>query len=244
MLNPIRNVERSLGPGGPGLEKISPVRRTHHNYPAQRRKPALFGASSRIKLQEGGEVQADAPDAQDLRVPDENLSPHDQQLKQVVVEAMMAVRGEHPDPEKAVRRFISIFGTDEFQELREMVLSSKQPGGDEEEEEEPEPEPEPEPAPAPEAAGMQVGGLLRGPGTGQSDEIEAATPSGRRVLLSDGEYVVDAPTVAALGDGSTAAGARRLDAFRKEIRRQSYGHDKQPKPLKKGGLARLMALNE
>jgi hypothetical protein len=117
-----------------------------------------------------------------------------------------------------------------------------QPAPDEEEEE-PEPDEEEDDL-APAAGGMQVGGLLRGPGTGQSDEIEASTPSGRRVLLSDGEYVIDAPTVAALGDGSTKAGARRLDAFRKAIRRQSYGHEKQAKPLSKGGRFLLAALNE
>ena len=62
------------------------------------------------------------------------------------------------------------------------------------------------------------------------------------MLLSDGEYVIDAPTVAALGDGSTAAGARRLDKFRKAVRQQTYGNEKQAKPLKDGGM--LVALKE
>jgi len=87
---------------------------------------------------------------------------------------------------------------------------------------------------AEEAGFSEGGGLLRGPGTGQSDEIEGTTPSGRPVLLSDGEYVIDAPTVAALGDGSTDAGARRLDALRKQIRQSTYGSDKQAKPMAKG----------
>lgn len=52
--------------------------------------------------------------------------------------------------------------------------------------------------------------LVRGPGDGQSDDIPA--------MLSDGEYVFDADTVAALGDGSTAAGAKRLDEMRRRIR--------------------------
>jgi hypothetical protein len=83
---------------------------------------------------------------------------------------------------------------------------------------------------------------LEGPGTGQSDEIEGATPSGRPVLLSDGEYVIDAPTVAALGDGSTSAGARRLDELRRQIRRDAYGHEKQAKPMSKGGKALMLRL--
>lgn len=57
-----------------------------------------------------------------------------------------------------------------------------------------------------------VARLARGAGTGRSDTIDAK--------LSDGEYVMDAETVALLGDGSTSAGARKLDAMRKQIRMQ------------------------
>jgi hypothetical protein len=52
---------------------------------------------------------------------------------------------------------------------------------------------------------------VNGPGTGRSDEIPA--------LLSDGEYVIDAETVALLGDGSSKAGANRLDQFRINVRK-------------------------
>ncbi len=63
---------------------------------------------------------------------------------------------------------------------------------------------------------MAQGGLsalsrfVRGGGTGRSDEISAK--------LSDGEYVIDAETVAMLGDGSSKAGAQRLDQMRENIR--------------------------
>jgi len=46
---------------------------------------------------------------------------------------------------------------------------------------------------------------------GRSDQIEA--------LLSPNEYVIDAETVALLGDGSPEAGADRLDMFRENIRK-------------------------
>ncbi len=52
---------------------------------------------------------------------------------------------------------------------------------------------------------------VRGPGTGRSDDIPAR--------LSDGEYVIDAETVALLGDGSGDAGARRLDEMRRNLRK-------------------------
>lgn len=68
-----------------------------------------------------------------------------------------------------------------------------------------------EPQPA-----MAKGGALtllaRGGGDGRSDSIHAK--------LSDGEYVIDAETVALLGNGSTKAGAAVLDKMRKEIRQQ------------------------
>ena len=38
-------------------------------------------------------------------------------------------------------------------------------------------------------------------------------------MLSDGEYVIDAETVALLGDGSSKAGAKRLDELRVNIRK-------------------------
>jgi hypothetical protein len=81
-----------------------------------------------------------------------------------------------------------------------------------------------------ETRGFAVGG----PGTGQSDDIPT--------MLSDGEYVFDADTVAALGDGSSKAGAEILDKFRQEIRshKRSAPADRIP-PKAKSPLAYLKA---
>jgi hypothetical protein len=61
---------------------------------------------------------------------------------------------------------------------------------------------------------MAMGGALTrmamGGGSGRDDTIPAR--------LSDGEYVMDAETVALLGDGSNKEGARRLDAMRERLR--------------------------
>ena len=64
------------------------------------------------------------------------------------------------------------------------------------------------------------GHQVNGPGTGRSDDIPA--------MLSDGEYVIDAESVALLGDGSGDAGARRLDEMRRNLRKHKA------KNLKKG----------
>jgi hypothetical protein len=59
------------------------------------------------------------------------------------------------------------------------------------------------------------GPLVSGPGGGQDDMVPA--------MLSPGEYVIDAETVAALGDGSNEAGAAMLDQMRMAIRKHKRG---------------------
>jgi hypothetical protein len=56
----------------------------------------------------------------------------------------------------------------------------------------------------------KTGNYVQGAGDGQSDSIPA--------MLADGEYVFDADTVAALGNGSNKAGALVLDKMRESIR--------------------------
>jgi hypothetical protein len=64
-----------------------------------------------------------------------------------------------------------------------------------------------------------TGFYANGKGTGQSDDIPA--------MLHDGDYVMDADTVAALGDGSSKAGALSLADFQKQV----------PHEYKEGGTA-------
>jgi hypothetical protein len=54
-----------------------------------------------------------------------------------------------------------------------------------------------------------TGYYAAGRGTGQSDDIPA--------MLHDGDYVIDADAVAALGDGSSKAGAHSLDHMRQSV---------------------------
>lgn len=70
------------------------------------------------------------------------------------------------------------------------------------------------------------GSAVNGAGDGQSDDIPA--------MLADGEYVIDAETVAMLGNGSNKAGAEKLDEFRMNIRKHKRDTplDKIPPPSK------------
>ena len=89
----------------------------------------------------------------------------------------------------------------------------------------------------PQGALSQMSRLSMGAGDGRSDSIDAK--------LSDGEYVIDAETVALLGNGSTKAGAAMLDQMRQQIRQQKgkalakgkFSPDaKAPLAYMKGGL--------
>lgn len=57
---------------------------------------------------------------------------------------------------------------------------------------------------------MDKGGMIRGPGGGVEDLISGSIDNRQKVLLSDGEFVVPARVVSALGDGSSEAGAKVL----------------------------------
>lgn len=78
-------------------------------------------------------------------------------------------------------------------------------------------------------------GLLRGIAPGQSDKVPVAA--------SPGEYVMDADTVSALGDGNNEAGASALDQMRQNIRKHKRSAPpskippkaKKPEQYMKGG---------
>jgi len=65
-----------------------------------------------------------------------------------------------------------------------------------------------------------TGYYASGKGTGQSDDIDA--------MLHDGDYVADADLVAALGDGSSKAGAEALEKFRRQVPHQQHAVGGQP----------------
>ena len=69
-----------------------------------------------------------------------------------------------------------------------------------------------------------TGYYAQGKGTGQSDDIPA--------MLHDGDYVADADLVAALGDGSSKAGAEALEKFRRQIPHQQAAEGGEVVPAK------------
>ena len=92
-----------------------------------------------------------------------------------------------------------------------------------------------EPAPAPVAAAQ--GGLmslpqskgyyLGGPTDGMADKVPANIDGRQEARLSDGEFVVDAGTVSALGNGNSQAGARVLYDMMERVRQAAHGKKEQ-----------------
>ena len=98
------------------------------------------------------------------------------------------------------------------------------------------------------AGGGGFSGQVPGIGHGMEDNVympiveRAAGDQVGTLAVSPDEYVVDAHTMSALGNGSADAGARVMDQTVKDIRQQAYGTDEQPNEI--SGLAALQPLIE
>ena len=76
--------------------------------------------------------------------------------------------------------------------------------------------------------GMQpFEGRVMGQGDGMSDEIPFSIEGQQPALLSRDEYVIPADVVSALGNGSSNAGADKLDKFLTDVRKKVMGRERQ-----------------
>ena len=92
--------------------------------------------------------------------------------------------------------------------------------------------------------GSEFEGLVEQGTDGMADDVgfTVDNPNPAVANLSKDEYVLDAHTVAALGNGSSEAGADILDSFVEALRETVYEKGKQP--LEVDGLAGLVSLVE
>ena len=125
--------------------------------------------------------------------------------KDVVNEAVKAIKGESPNPEIALATFLTAYGEDALRDLVDKVESGE----------------------IDETAAMSEG-QLRGPGDGMDDLIPATIEGEQDVLLSDGEFIVPADVVSGLGNGSSDAGARALEEMMSRVRTSRNGSSDQP----------------
>ena len=178
-------------------ENLSGVDLTNYGQGPERR---FFSTQ---KFQEGGltEVGAMMQEAG----PDADIV-----AQEVTAQAVSAVRGDHPEPEKAVTEYISMFGQDSFGRLREMVIQEMQVesvGGAQE---------------------TAAEGMISGPGAGRDDLIRGSIEGEQELRVSDGEFIIPADVVSGIGDGSSDAGAKRLYQMLDRVRQTRTGTKRQP----------------
>ena len=91
------------------------------------------------------------------------------------------------------------------------------------------------------AQGGEFSGMVPGDGGGMEDNVYMPIKEGPEqvgtLAVSPSEYVVDSYTMAALGGGNPAEGAKVMDETIKNIRKKAYGNTKQPKEV--DGLSAL-----
>ena len=96
------------------------------------------------------------------------------------------------------------------------------------------------------AAGGRFEGKVPGQGHGMEDNVYMPIKEGNQqvatLAVSPDEYVVDAHTMSALGNGNADEGAKYMDSMVKNIRQKAFGTDKQPNEI--NGLAALRPMIE
>jgi len=96
------------------------------------------------------------------------------------------------------------------------------------------------------AAGDKFEGKVPGQGHGMEDNVYMPIKEGNQqvatLAVSPDEYVIDAHTMSALGNGNADEGAKYMDSMVKNIRQKAFGTDKQPNEI--NGLAALRPMIE
>ena len=128
--------------------------------------------------------------------------------KELISSAIDVIQGEIdvPDKQKVILgQFVAQFGQDALQDLITRVQSGDIP-----------------------AQSQEGDGMVKGAGDGMADMIPASMEGDQDVLLSDGEFVVPADVVSGLGNGSSDAGANKLEDMMDRVRELRTGGKEQP----------------
>jgi len=128
--------------------------------------------------------------------------------KELISRAIDVIQGEINDPEQQkviLGQFIAEFGQEALQDLVKRVESGDIP-----------------------ASPQEGDGMIKGAGDGMSDMVPATMEGEQDVLLSDGEFVVPADVVSGIGNGSSDAGANKLEDMMNRVRELRTGGKTQP----------------
>tara|TARA_Y100000114_G_scaffold118778_1_gene113372 strand:- start:404 stop:1390 length:987 start_codon:yes stop_codon:yes gene_type:complete len=145
------------------------------------------GIADLMEMQEGGEMAGEPND------------------KEIIADAVEAIKGIEPNPEAALARFVSKYGEEALRELVDKVMAGEF-----------------------DANSGITEGMLNGVGDGMDDMIPANLEGEQDVVLSDGEFIVPADVVSGIGNGSSDAGSEALYDMMDRVRMMRTGTKKQP----------------
>jgi len=145
-----------------------------------------------FRYAEGGEVQR----------------PND---KEIINNAVNAIKGVDPEPERSLAIFVSTYGEEALKDLVGRVRSGEF-----------------------EDNAQTTEGMVEGIGDGMDDMIPATLEGEQDVVLSDGEFIVPADVVSGLGNGSTDAGSKSLYDMMDRVREMRTGMKDQPDQVPQG----------
>ena len=154
---------------------------------------------------EGGEVEANdmAMDAGIGGMMEDGMND-----KELISSTIDVIQGEINDPDQQkviLGQFVAEFGQDALQDLITKVQSGDIP-----------------------TQTQEGDGMIKGAGDGMADMIPASMEGDQDVLLSDGEFVVPADVVSGIGNGSSDAGANKLEDMMDRVRELRTGGKTQP----------------
>jgi len=168
-----------------------------------------------LQFQGGGQIPevmlqtslgaASVPAGGIAQVPTEFTQGSDQPDVQRDIQALeAAVLGEVNEglAEQITNMFVQKYGPDVYRMAREAILKRSSPNA-------------------------QTEGMISGPGGGMDDMVQGMIGSEQPVAVSPGEFIVPADVVSGLGDGSSDAGAEKLDMMMERVRMERNGTTRQ-----------------
>ena len=143
-------------------------------------------------------------------MPEERMDMPDVNEKDIIVNAVNALKGNMSEEQAsiALAMFVNEYGEEALKDLVTDVRDGEYDN-----------------------ITGKMDGQVQGGGDGMSDSVPATIDGKQDLLASKDEYMVDAPTVAMIGNGSSDAGAKKLDKMREEVRKAATGSTMQPKQI-------------
>ena len=181
------------------------LKKMHESGPKGREGVAKIAAKT-DKFQAGTETSVSSDKANQMAQDKAN------QMAQIAQDKLTArlvafLRGEIQD-DTIVGKFVDKYGNDTFLQIREMILQQI--------------------VPASETTGQIKNGNDAG---GMADNIYGKIGAEQGVAVSQDEYIIPADVMSMLGDGSSDAGAKKLDQMLDRVRLEKTGTTRQAKPI-------------